>query len=220
MSTLTLTIARSMVRDAISEESTTILSDTELGNIINDGYKEVCIIGLAYEATKTFDLTEGCHIYTIPETTQVSAIVNYVEINSRGILEQFPTQFGHNGEVTAGKGVPIGWFQWGNLIVIDPPPNATYAGASYHTVTLYCSCYPAAICTTTFESLPLEFQESIVEFGIAFSLFKLKRWGDAAIAYNKYIGNLQRKRFDYIEKLAEERTMTEIQRNTVRTMGE
>src|SRR3989338_6128359 len=55
MSTLTLAVIRSLVRSDLNESGTTILSDTELNAIINDGMKDVAVKGLCYENKIAFD---------------------------------------------------------------------------------------------------------------------------------------------------------------------
>ncbi|MFH1147222.1 MAG: hypothetical protein V1736_05890, partial [Pseudomonadota bacterium] len=47
-------------------------------------------------------------------------------------------------------------------------------------------------------------------FTLAFAALKLKRWADAANAYNKYIMSVQQKRAEYIMKYPDGRISHEI----------
>jgi len=49
-------------------------------------------------------------------------------------------------------------------------------------------------------SIPVEFHECILYFTIFAAALKLKRWSDAANAYNKYIADIQMKRAEYVMK--------------------
>jgi hypothetical protein len=209
MSTQTLSTIKTLVRDSLNESSTTVLSDAELELIIQDGYKDVAVKTMCYEVTKTITLTAGVSVYRIPTTSQIALRVTYVDHNNRGLIKSVPNINGRIGVVTSGLGTPQTWFTWGDLLIIDPPADATSAAVSPG-LTLYCSAYPAAVITTTISNIPDEFHESIYEFARAFSALKFKRWGDVANSYNTYIENLQAKRFEYVMKNPDSRSMSEV----------
>ncbi len=213
MATLTLTLIRSMIRDELNEQNTNVLTNTELNSIINDGYKDVSVKGLGYELNKTITLVAGEHIFTIPTTTAVAFKVNYLDHDADGALRIDPANVGfvQQGAISSGQGTPSGYFQWGRQhVVIDPLADAAAVSA---TTTAYCSCYPAAVMSSdsdTPASLPAEFHESVFDFAVAFAALKLKRWQDFGLAYNQYISNVQRKRFEYFHKVADRRTAREV----------
>jgi hypothetical protein len=213
MATLTLSLIRSMVRDELNEQNTNVLTNTELNSIANDGYKDVAVKGLGYELTKTITTVDGEKIFTIPTTTAVAFKVNFLDHNADGATCIDPRNVGFHkvGDITSGKGTPGYYFQWGrHHVILDPPCDTTAASA---TTTAYCSCYPAAVMSAdgdTPASLPAEFHESVFEFTVAFAALKLKRWMDFGLAYNRYISNLQRKRFEYFHKVSDKRIAREV----------
>ncbi len=203
MATMTLTIIRSLVRSDLNESSTAILSNTELNAIANDGYKDVAAKGLGYENKIAFTNIPAS-VRLVPLAGNNVVRVNYVEYDlgasgCLGMLKILPQALGH---ISIGDAnTPQYWFQWGDFVVVEPLPDvATYD------INVYASCYPAAVMTNdndTPSSLPAEFHEDVYFFTLAYAALKLKRWADAATAYNRYIDSVQRKRFEYILKYAD-----------------
>jgi hypothetical protein len=209
MGTLTLLGLRNLWRAGFNEASTTRITDAELTSIANDGYKDTAVKGLCYESkiAKT----------NIPASVRLVSLVGnnvvrvmYVEYDlspsgSRGLLCIPPPTVGH---APIKNYTPAGWFQWGNYVVVEPPPDvATYD------LNIFAACYPAAVMTNdsdTPSSLPVEFHESIYLYGKAYVALKLKRWKDFVLGYNEYIDTLQFKRLQFISKFPEVRTMHEI----------
>jgi len=181
-----------------------VLTDADLTNIINDAYKDIMAKCFCYEVKETLTLIDGNKIYRVPMTTANAIRTTYIEHDGDGIMQIPPTAVGYaDATVTSGKGTPLYWFQWGEYLVFEPTPNSTAAG---NTTNVYNACYPAAVLSSDFTNLPAEFHEDVVEFALAFANLKLKRWGDAALHYNAYIASVQRKRFDYVYKVADVRT--------------
>ena len=212
MATLTLLGIQNLVRSALNEPSTSsgIVTSTELTAAINDGYKDVAAKALCYEAIVTKD--------NIPASVKLVSLIgsNVVRVNyaeyyissasgGRGVMNQLPNIFGHR---TPDDYTPHWWFQWGDFLIVDPSPDvATYD------LNLYCSCYPAAVLTNPTDipsSLPSEFLEDIIQFATSRIAFKLKRWNDAAMAYNRYIVSVQRKRYEYVAKNMDHYQLTKI----------
>jgi hypothetical protein len=115
------------------------------------------------------------------------------------------------GHIPIDTNVPQYWFQWGDYLYVEPLPDvATYD------LYVYASCCPAAVLSNdsdTPTNLPVEFHECVYTFALAFAAFKLKRWGDAANAYNRYIIDIQRKRNEYITKYPDGRFAHELPDN-------
>lgn len=215
MATMTLTKYRSVIRSLLNESSTTSLSDTELNTIINDGYKDVCAKALCYESRLTKENVSAAE--KLISLVGLNVIkVNYVEYytSNLGMMEVLPTTVGH---VPINGYSPQYWFQWGDYIYIEPAPDvATYD------LYLYASLYPAAVLSSdsdTPSSVPEEFHEEILNFATAYSCLKLKRWGDAAFFYNKYIANIQKKKMDYMKRFVEPRTIKELPDSVTVTNG-
>jgi len=215
MATLTLSNIRSLVRSELNESGTTAITNTELNTLVNDGYKDVCVKGLSYENKISFDNITGSEkIIDLAFATNHILKVNYVEYKSGateggwGMLGVLPQIVGHSAIADY---TPQYWFQWGDRLIIDPLPDvATYD------LEVYASCYPATVRSADGDlltSLPAEFHESVYLFTLAFAAFKLKRWGDAANAYNRYIIEVQRKRNEYVRKYPDGRFTHELPDN-------
>jgi hypothetical protein len=213
MGTMTLSTIRNLVRGDLNELGTTMLTDTELNSIANDGYKDTSVKGLCYESKITKDnIAASERVISLVANNVIR--VNYVEYKTgateggKGILCVMPQAVGFklfNGYV------PQGWFQWGPYLIIEPIPDA----ATYD-LAVYATCYPAAVMSADGDlptSIPVEFHECVYLFTLAFAALKLKRWADAAIAYNGYIMDVQRKRAEYIMKYPDSRLSHEIPDN-------
>ena len=211
MATLTLSTIRSLIRSELNESTTTALTDTELNSIINDGYKDVSAKGLCYENKIAFNNIAAQKIVPLVFATNHILRVNYVEYKSGttqggwGMMRVVPQTIGH---MKIDGSTPQYWYQWGDYLYVEPVPDvATYD------LEVYASCYPAAVLSgdsDTPTNLPSEFHESVYLFAVAFAAFKLKRWGDAANAYNRYIIDIQRKRNEYVTKYPDGRFAHEL----------
>jgi hypothetical protein len=106
----------------------------------------------------------------------------------------------------------------GTTYVIDLVGTTTWATAGAAAETLGTEFVASATSAgtgtaVTMSQLPVEFHECVYLFTLAFAALKLKRWGDAANAYNKYIIDVQRKRNEYIMKYPESRLALELPSN-------
>jgi hypothetical protein len=216
MSTLTLTLINSLVRSDLNESSTTILSDAEITSITNDGYKDTAVKGLCFESEISKTIAAGGKVIPLAGSNVIR--VNYVEYKAGsteggwGALAILPQTVGHITaalmDVSLRGGPPQYWFQWGDNLVIEPA-----ADAGTYNIKIYASCYPTAAITTSLTNLPVEFHECVYLFTLAYSALKLRRWGDAALAYNRYIISVQQKRAEYISKYAEPRFVHDLPEN-------
>ncbi|MFH1230615.1 MAG: hypothetical protein V1709_03875 [Planctomycetota bacterium] len=229
MGTLTVANIINNVRSDLNETTTTVLSDAELTIILNDAYKDVATKGLCFEGKiaianipalqKIIDLTNT----TITDPDYKIIRVNYVEYKSGatqggvGLMCVLPQAIGYIPaelvSTTNGTGTPQYWFQWGNCLIIEPVPDvATYD------LEVYATCYPQAVRVATSADIaagdvPVEFQECIYLFTLVFAALKLRRWGDAANAYNKYIISVQQKRAEFVSKYPDYRSSHELPDN-------
>lgn len=220
MGTLTITNIINNVRSALNETSTTMLSDAELTILINDGYKDICAKALSYEKKITKDNISTSQ-KIVPLVGENVARINYVEYKSgtteggKGMMCVLPQAVGH---IPINTNAPQYWYQWGEYLVLEPLPDA----ATYD-LSVYASCYPSAVLVATSadlpaSDLPVEFHEDVYYFTLAFAALKLKRWADAATAYNRYIADIQIKRMQYITKQVDIRMTHELPESV--TMGE
>ncbi len=216
MPTLTLATIRTLTRDELNELTEINLLTTELTVSANDGYKDTAVKALCNEIVKPLTLVSGQKIYRIPTTSPLAFKVVHVEIGGIGQVRFQPQQMGSaNATVAGGSGATLYWFQWGGFIIFEPTPNAATAAKETN---LFCACYPAAALAADADipsSLPVECHESVFEFTLVSALVKLKRWNDAANAYNRYIGDVQRKRFEYIHRRVEPAAAKRIPDNVV-----
>ncbi len=215
MGTLARLTINNLVRSDLNEPTQTKLLDTELNAIITDGYRNVAILGLCNAITKTLTLSEGVKIYPIPETTEIAIRPLYVQHADKGLLSIFSQVVGHNdgAGLTTAIGTPRFWFPWGDLIVLEPAPNAAAVSA---TTKVHCACYPAVTLAADASlptALPVEFHECVYDYALAFAALKLRRWGDASLAYNRYITNVQRKRYEYAMRFSDPKGLRDIPDN-------
>jgi hypothetical protein len=148
------------------------LLDTELTNLINDGYKEVAVKSLAYEKkiTKT-NIQIARRISVIGDNVLK---VHYLEYNFStgcyGMQQIFPERIGH---IPIDGYSPQYYFKWWNCITIEPLPDvATYD------LYIYASCIPDVVLTDSdyLTYLPEEFHECVLMFVLTYSCYKLKRY--------------------------------------------
>ena len=105
-----------------------------------------------------------------------------------------PHRLGHiplHGETS-----PKYWFQWGNYIVIEPTPDATYD------LNAYVSIYPSDQMSSDADEpeIPKEFQEAIVPYIVMIAKLKDRKYQEAAIRYGEYISTLQSSIDKYIRR--------------------
>lgn len=214
MGTLTVSNIISNVQSDLNETTTTMLSNAELTIMINDGFKDTCVKGLCYENKIAKDAIAAEKIISLVSSNVIR--VNYVEYKTgssfgngggKGLIAVLPQSIGYP-PITTGE--PKYWFQWGSYLIIDPIPTA----ATY-SLAVYAACYPSAVLVATSadlpaSNLPVEFHECVYLFTLAFAALKLKRWAEAANAYNKYISDVQRKRMEYVMKYPDGRISHEI----------
>ena len=106
---------------------------------------------------------------------------------------------------------PLGWFQWGTYIVLQPVATAA-------TITMFIADYPHHVLdddTDTPGALPKEFQDCIIEFAVAFAYLKCRQWKKFIEGYNKYILVLNRLRTDYLNREAERKNIKYIPEKVV-----
>ena len=208
MSTLTLKNIRDLVRSGLNEPSTTAITDTELNSIINDGYINVAVKGLCYE--------DKIAVTSIPSSIDIISLlsynivrVNYVEYNlgtsALGMTCVLPQAIGH---IPLDGNSPQYWFQWGYYLKIEPmPATATYS------LNLFASCYPTTAMLADDDTpslIPSEFHECVYLYAMTFSCFKLRRWEDAIMNYNRFTESVQIKRLEYVSKFAEVRAVQDV----------
>src|SRR4030042_1648486 len=101
MGTLTLATMRNLIRSDLNETSTTMLSNTELNSLLNDGYKDTAAKGLCYENKIAFSNIAAEKIVDLVPATNRIIRVNYVEYKSGtteggwGMLGILPQAEGH-----------------------------------------------------------------------------------------------------------------------------
>jgi hypothetical protein len=212
MGTLTLLAIRNNIRSELNETTTTILSDTELNALVNDGYKDVAAKGLCFESKVTKDNIAIEKIVSFMSTNPIR--ITYAEYKTgatqggKGMLCTLPQTSGY---IPINGSSPQYWFQWGSYLVVEPIPDDTT-----YDLAVYTSCYPATVRSADndlLDSLPVEFHECVYLFALAFAALKLRRWGDAANAYNQYIINVQQKRAEFVMKYPDNRYSHELPDN-------
>lgn len=213
--TITLATIRSLVRSAVDEATEAAITNTELDAIINDAYRDAAVMGLCNEVSQPLTLREGWKIHELPAGYGEIVRVGYAAFNGIGLLPILPQLVGRTKAVIDAPGTPRYWFQWGPFIVLEPAPDATAAAG---TMTLFGACLPLAKMTATTDQplyLPPEFHPCIGTMAEALCNVKLRRWADAAAAFNRYIRDVQIRRLEYIRKHPESKALAELPDNVV-----
>lgn len=198
MATLTLLTIRNMIRNKFNDQSVAVLSDAFLNLLINDGYKDVSIKGVAYESRiSKSNITTSSNIVSLVGSNVIRP--NFVTYSTGsgeiGLVKILPHALGH---IPTQGNYPQFWFPWGECIVIDPAPDvATYD------LFVYSAVFPSAVLTSdtaTFTNLPPEFHECVYEYAAAMCNLKLRLWANFISDYNDYISEVQRRKAEYIIK--------------------
>lgn len=198
MATLTFASIRTLIRDEMNEQSTVRLTDTELGRIVNDAYKDVCVKALAYEKkiTKT-NISSAERIISLVGENVIR--VTYVEYDIGtgciGMVNALPNTVGYS---SINDYTPQYWFQFGEYLIVEPIPDA-----GTYDLYVYASCYPASELSADADlpsNLPSEFHECIYDYGMAMSNIKFSRWGSMTAGYNYYHQMISAKQAEYIRK--------------------
>jgi hypothetical protein len=200
-----------LVKDTLNEPDTTSLTATEFLALVNDGYNDVATKGQCYERRITLNNIASGQSFINLYSYYVFK-VNYVEYYTanKGIVCVLPNAIGYMG---IPDNTPQYWFQWGNVLVVEPLPDV-----STYELYVYASCYPPSaitLTTSTLDYLPEEFHECVFDYVLAFACLKLKRWGDFVFFYNKYIETLQIKKAEYIKNAPDMRVYHMVPDNVV-----
>ncbi len=189
-----LSTIRSLARSALKDE--TVLTDAELTALANLGCLDAAVKGLCYETRISVpNIPAGVSLVPLTNTIRVNYVAYVSGSTEKGMLPVMPEAFGgyhYNGAA------PQIWFPWGDAIVIGPVPDA----ATYD-LAVYAACYPSTAMSAdadTPEDLPEEFHACVEMLVEAFGCLKLRRWGDFAARYNRYIAEVQARKFEYALK--------------------
>ena len=208
MGTFTLLGMRNMLKYRYNDFSGSVLSDSFLNLILNDGYKDVSIKGIAYESRiSKSNITAGTPLVSLFGSNVIRpfAVTYDTGTGEIGLAKILPGAMGH---IPTQGNYPQFWFPWGDFIVVDPVPDV-----STYDLFIYSSIFPTASMTTdtsTPTNLPLEFHECVYLFAAAMCNLKLRQWGDFITDYNDYTMEVQRRKFDYIAKNPDLITMRNI----------
>ena len=151
--------------------------------------------------------TVSLSVGTTMPVASVGATVYIARPFKYGVLKASPGIFGH---CAIDNQTPKYWFQWGDMLAIDPLPDnvANYLmmmhKADYPTRGMDATYYPVP------SDLPEEFQELLVDFACYVLSLKLKKWKQASRHYNIYTQNLSLRKQEYINRKAEKRLLRDL----------
>lgn len=171
------------VRDRLNEDTASFYSDAQIKRWLNSGENDVATKSLCYESIQSKSTTSGTR------TVAVTAIkVHHVEYiptgTNLGLVKINPLQLGH---LPTDGATPQYWFQWGQVIGIEPKPAAIYS------LNLYTSIFPTvALSNNTDEpAIPTEFIPLTVDFAVTCGLLRDNLYSKAAAIYIPYIQELK-----------------------------
>ena len=153
-----LTDLISRVRDRLNEATASFYSDAQITRWLNSGENDVATKSLCYESIQSKSTSNGAR------TVAVTAIkvhhVEYVPTGTNlGLIKINPLQLGH---LPTDGVTPQYWFQWGQVIGIEPKPTATY------TLNVYTSIFPtvALAAGTSEPAISPEFIPLMIDFAV------------------------------------------------------
>jgi len=221
----TVSVMESLIRSDLNEVSTTRISSAQLQNLMDEGYKHVAALALCVEretylaTTKDHPFVKApghavTYIERVPDSDTVwfedtadviwedtvdvlwEEEISPNDFSNKGLTCISPLAVGYVPIVSSG--IPQCWFQWGDLIYIEPTPTdryilrVFYSDSPTRAMSTMATQYP--------EDLPSEFHPCIPKYAAAMACIRLKRWADVAKFYNQYISLLQAARIAYIKK--------------------
>jgi len=150
--------------------------------------------------------TVSLSVVTMP-SVEASAVVYIERPFKYGVLKASPGIFGHSA---IDNQTPKYWFQWGDMLAIDPLPDSV---ANYLMI-IHKADYPTRGMDATYHprptDLPEEFQPLLIDFACYVLSLKMKKWKQAAGYYNAYMRNMSLRKQEYISRKAEKKALRDL----------
>ena len=191
---------KSRVRTVLNESTAGFWTDAEIARLLNDGERDIAIKTCCLQNVDALTTALYATMYRKVQFSGHKVMyLEYAATTPVGMQKIRPQQLGQLPTET----VPKYWFQWGQYIIIDPLPAASY------NLNAYIADYPQyeMYSDADVPQIPYDFQEDIVNYAVYMALMKDKKWGRAAAVYQQYIASLQVKRIKYVEIYPESRAM-------------
>ena len=195
---------RTRVLTITNEASTSsIFTSTVLNRFINDAERDI--------AAKT-----GCleHIDSLTTTASTRAVpfsgykvknLEYIPVSGTRIgLPKITLK--HFGRLPLTGTTPQYWTQWGGFVLIEPIPASAYT--LYATI----SDYPLVEMSSDTDepSIPSTYHEDLIWYAVSRCYMRKGRREQAAYAYNRYIEDIQLKKFTRMYPKQDARLLTSI----------
>jgi len=195
---------RTRVLTITNEASTSsIFTSTVLNRFINDAERDI--------AAKT-----GCleHIDSLTTTASTRSVpfsgykvknLEYIPVSGTRIgLPKITLK--HFGRLPLTGATPQYWTQWGGFVLIEPIPDSAYT--LYATI----SDYPLVEMSSDTDepSIPSTYHEDLIWYAVSRCYMRKGRREQAAYAYNRYIEDIQLKKFTRTYPKQDARLLTSI----------
>jgi hypothetical protein len=191
---------KSRVRTVLNESTAGFWTDAEIARLLNDGERDIAIKTCCLQNVDSLTTALYASMYRKVQFSGHKVLyMEYVDATTpKGMQKIRPQQMGH---LPFSGSAPQYWFQWGQYIIVDPLPAASY------TMNAYIADYPQyeMYADADVPQVPYEFQEDIVNYAVYMAMMKDRKWGQAAAVYQSYIGSLQVKRMKYVTIYPESR---------------
>ena len=187
------------VRSFLNEPIEAFWTDEEIGRYINDGERDIASKTLCIQNVQPLSTAAYATDFRKVSFSGYTALyVEYIPTSGRpiGLEKILPKQM---GRMSFTSGPPQYWFQWGQWVIIDPLPLAEYA------LNVYAAIPPTSEMSapTDVPQISAEFHEDIVTYAVYRALWKSKKWGQSALAYQEYIASIQRKHIIYVADMVD-----------------
>ena len=223
-----------IVRSALGERDTVILPDAAIVAALNDGSRDVSVMGLCIEKEITVIVRAGTRIIpfaglrveSVELVSYFSAAGGYVFADLAGETEWEATAaylWNEDAAIESGSGenmalLPIHPVCLGRIPAAGAWPQYFFqwgqdliiepVPAADLLLKIFVADLPAETMFPGGQApgdIPVEFLPSVMEFALAEICIKLRRWRSAAAIYGRYLANLARRRRQYLIRKAEER---------------
>lgn len=188
---LTAVEIRTRVRSLLNELVAGFFTDAEIDEWIEDAALDISTVARCVEATTTVSLIFNDRDYALPvDSVQVLHVAR--QATGIGLAKITPSIAGHTSATTTDV-APLRWFEWNQLLYVEPIPDAAAAG-------LVLDVFYAAA-TINVADLPDADQLLAVTYAAYRGKLKDEKFAQAALLFADYTNSLAFRRGDIYQRL-------------------
>jgi hypothetical protein len=192
---LTLTTARSQVRNLLNEQNAVFWTDPEIEDWIKEGCVDFSSKSLLVESSLTITLVAGQITYTSVDNSGIATVLESYSClyndgvgNWKGIIKIHPRMIGNESVNTAGE--PRYYALHDNTIWLWPAPTASMVTAGAYLKLLYAGV------TDDIATINYEFQHMPIMYAAAKCKYKDQKFAEGNALMTTYLGSASFERQD------------------------